>query len=166
MHLDHPLPTLGLSAPAGMASEGASQIVKKISGRGVKTGGFLIRQSKIDKLIAYKHLLSTKQKKDRLDALQLGSGVRIKPTKTQSGGFLGALLASIGIPLALKGLTGKGAPKMGSRHRPPSRGRGAPRMGTYLRYPPPFIGTWDNQVGMGIKKKKPIKKKQREKVFY
>ena len=40
--------TLGLSALAGLASEGASQVVKKISGKGMQTGGFLIPQSKID----------------------------------------------------------------------------------------------------------------------
>ena len=156
--------TLGLSALAGLASEGASQVVKKISGNGVKTGGFLIPQNKIDKLIANKHLLSTKQKKEILDALQSGSGVVIKPTKTQSGGFLGTLLASIGIPMVLKALTGKGAPKIGSPPKNPSRrGKGAPRMGMYR--PPPFIGKWDKQVGMGIKKKGNQKKsQQKEKV--
>ena len=61
--------TIGLSALAGAASEGASQIVKKISGKGVQTGGFLIPQNKIDQLITYKHLLTTKQKKDILNAL-------------------------------------------------------------------------------------------------
>ena len=98
--------TMGLAALAGAASTGASQIVKKIAGKGVKTGGFLIPQNKIDKLIANKHLLTAKQKKAILAALQSGSGVRIKPTKTQSGGFLGTLFASIGIPLVLKALTG------------------------------------------------------------
>ena len=35
--------TLGLSALAGLASEGPSQVVKKISGKGVtKTGGFVL----------------------------------------------------------------------------------------------------------------------------
>ena len=62
--------TLGLSALAGLASEGASQLVKKISGGQV--GGFLILQSKINQLIAYKHLLSTKQKQGILNALQTG----------------------------------------------------------------------------------------------
>ena len=38
--------TLGLAALAGAASTGASEIVKKISGNGVKTGGFLIPQNK------------------------------------------------------------------------------------------------------------------------
>ena len=149
--------TLGLSALAGLASEGASQVVKKISGKGVQRGGFLIPQNKINKLIANKHLLSTKQKKDILEALQSGSGVVIKPTKTQPGGFLGTLLASIGIPMILNALTGKGAPKIGLPIPPPKGGRGAPRMGLYR--PPPVIGTWDNKVGMG-------KKKRREKVYY
>ena len=148
--------TLGLSALGGLASEGASQIVKKIAGKGVQRGGFLIPQNKIDKLIANKHLLSAKQKKDILEALQSGSGVVIKPTKTQSGGFLGTLLASIGIPMILNALTGKGAPKIGLPIPPPQGGRGAPRMGMYN--PPPFIGTWSKQAGMGIKKK-PTKKK-------
>ena len=145
--------TLGLAALAGAASTGASQIVKKISGKGVNTGGFLIPQNKIDKLIANKHLLSAKQKKDILNALQSGSGVVVKPTKTQSGGFLGTLLASIGIPMVLKALTGRGAPKIGLPP-PPKGGRGAPRMGMYN--PPPYVETW-NKVGMG--KKKPKKRK-------
>ena len=150
--------TMGLAALAGAASTGTSQIVKKISGKGVKTGGFLIPQNKIDKLIANKHLLSKRQKEDILAALQSCSGVVIKPTKTQSGGFLGTLLASIGIPMVLKALTGRGAPKIGLPKPPPPRGgRGAPRIGPWE--PPPFIGTWDNQVGMG-KKKKIVQKKE------
>ena len=137
--------TLGLSALAGVASEGASQIVKKISG-----SGFLIPNSKIDQLIAHKHLLSDKQKKDILNALQTGSGVNIKPTKKQTGGFLGTLLASIGIPLALeavKKITGSGGPRIG---RPPKQdGGAAPRLGAY-QPPPPFFGTWE-QAGAGKK---------------
>ena len=142
--------TLGLSALAGVASEGASQIVKKISGR-----GFLIPNSKIDQLIAYEHLLSDKQIKDIRNALQTGSGVNIKPTKTQTGGFLGTLLASIGIPLALeaiKKMTGSGGPRIG---RPPKQdGGAAPRLGAY-QPPPPFYGTWEQpkgRVGAGGKK--------------
>ena len=153
--------TLGLSALAGAASEGASQIVKKISGKGVQTGGFLIPQNKIDQLIAYKHLLTTKQKKDILNALQTGSGVHIKPTKVQTGGFLGTLLASIGVPLAIeaiKKMTGKGAPQMGQpKQRPP---RSIPNPTTVnnqdggLLVPmyrtPPFYGNWPDQtLGMG-----------------
>ena len=94
--------TLGLSALAGLASEGASQVVKKISGKGVQTGGFLIPQDKIQKLIDNKNLLTKKQKQDILNALQSGGRLVIKPTNKQSGGLLGSLLASIGIPLAIE----------------------------------------------------------------
>ena len=156
--------TLGLSALGGLASEGASQIVKKISGKGVQTGGFLIPQNKIDQLITYKHLLTTKQKKDILNALQTGSGVHIKPSRVQKGGFLGTLLASIGVPLALeavKKLTGFGAPQMGQpRQRPP---RSIPKTtninqdgGLLIPYrTPPFYGDWspNSTIGMGTKKK-------------
>ena len=144
--------TIGLSALAGAASEGASQIVKKISGKGLQTGGFLIPNSKIDQLIANKHLLSNKQKKDILNALQTGSGVHIKPTQNQTGGFLGTLLASIGIPLALeafKKMTGSGVPILGTSEL---KGGSAPRLGVY-QPPPPFFGTWE-QGGGGSKKKK------------
>ena len=147
--------TVGLSALAGAASEGASQIVKKISGKGSQTGGFMIPNSKIDQLIANKHLLSNKQKKDILNALQTGSGVHIKPTQKQSGGFLGTLLASIGVPLALeafkKMVGGSGVPRIGKAPAP-LKGGAAPRMGKY-QPPPPFFGTWE-QMGEGKKKKK------------
>ena len=144
--------TLGLSALAGLASEGASQVVKKISGSG-QTGGFLIPQDKIQKLIDNKHLLTNKQKQEILTALQSGGQVVVKPSAKQAGGMLGTILASIGIPLALemaKKLFGKGAPRVG---RPP-KGKGAPRLGAPpfpfpFQRPPPFFGNW----GQGMKKK-------------
>ena len=149
--------TLGLSALAGLASEGASQIVKKISGKGVQTGGFLIPHSKIDQLIAHEHLLTNtnKQKRDIVNALQTGSGVSIKPTKTQTGEFLGTLLASIGVPLAIeafKKLTSGGAPRIGK----PSAisGGAAPRLGMYQ--PPPFFGTWGEGVWGGGERREKV----------
>ena len=151
--------TLGLSALAGLASEGASQVAKKISGKGAMTGGFLIPQDKIQKLIDNKHLLTNKQKQEILTALQSGGQVVVKPSAKQSGGMLGTILASIGIPLALdmvKNLFGKGAPRVG---RPKGKGaprvgrpkgKGAPRLGAPFQRPPPFVGNW----GRGIRKKK------------
>ena len=150
--------TLGLSALAGLASEGASQVVKKISGNGIQSGGFLIPQNKIDQLIAYKHLLTNKQKKDILNSLQSGGQLVVKPTKSQYGGFLGTLLASIGLPLAIeaiKKITGKGAPRMGSDL---IKGHGAPRLGMYQ--PSPFIGTWEEVRKGGGKKKSSQKNKK------
>ena len=146
--------TLGLSALAGLASEGASQVVKKIAGKGLQSGGFLIPQNKIDQLIANKHLLTDKQKRDILNSVQSGGQLVMKPTKSQYGGFLGTLLATIGIPLAveaIKKMTG-GAPRLG----PPKKGHGAPRIGMYQ--PPPFIGTWEQARKGGGKKKKNQKK--------
>ena len=142
--------TLGLSALGGLANEGASQLMKKM------TGGFLIPQNKIDQLIANKNLLTMKQKKDILNAIQTGSGVHIKPTKKQSGGFLSTLLASIGIPMALnaiKKLTGQGAPQMG---QPKPRRSSPTKGGLVIKYqPPPFYGNWPkNTIGMGTKKTK------------
>ena len=63
-------------------------------------------------------------------------------TPKQVGNGIGSILAGIGIPLTLdviKGITDRGAPRMGNR------GGGSPRIGA----PPPFIGTW----GRGKKKK-------------
>ena len=111
---------------------------------------FRIPQNKIDQLIAYKHLLTDKQKRDILNSIQSGGQLVMKPTKSQYGGFLGTLLASIGIPLAveaIKKMTG-GAPRMGSK----LEGHGAPRIGMYQ--PPPFIGTWEQARKGGGKKKK------------
>ena len=155
--------TIGLSALAGLASEGASQIVKKISGKGLQTGGFLIPQNKINQLIAYKHLLTTKQKQDILNALQTGSGVHIKPTKVQTGGFLCTLLASIGVPLALeaiKKITGNGAPQMGQpKQKPPRSNNQNGGLLDPMYITPPFYGNWPNDtIGMEIKKKKAHKK--------
>ena len=151
-----PLVTGALS---GLASLG----VDKIFGKGQRRG-FLVPIDKIAQLVAYKHLLTTGQKKDILKALQTGNGLVIRPTKTQSGGFLGTLLASIGVPLLLNALTGKGlqADSTGSANTtsvyvPPSVTSNHNGHGMITPYPymsPPFFGTWENPVGMGVKKKK------------
>ena len=87
---------LATGALSGLASVG----VDKIFGKG-QEGGFLIPQGKIAQLIKYKHLLSAGQKRDILNALHSGGQLVIKPKRTQQGGFLGTLLASIGVPLLL-----------------------------------------------------------------
>ena len=150
-----PLVTGALS---GLASLG----VDKIFGKGQR-GGLLIPMDKIAQLIAYKHLLTTGQKRDILKALQTGNRLVIRPTKTQQGGLLGTLLASIGVPLLLNALTRRGlqADSTGSANTtsayvPPSvtsndNGRGM--ISPYPYMSPPFFGTWENPVGMGVKKK-------------
>ena len=126
----------------------------------LQRGGFLIPQDKIAQLIAYKHLLSAGQKKDILNVLQSGGQLVIKPTRTQQGGFLGTLLASIGVPLLLNALTGKGlqADRAGSSNTVsvyvPDTTNGHGMIKPYPYMSPPFFGTWNNPVGMGVKKKK------------
>ena len=94
---------LATGALSGLASLG----VDKVFGKG-QQGGFFIPQDKIAQLIANKHLLTTGQKKKILNTLQSGGQLIIKPTRIQQGGFLGTLLATIGVPLLLNALTGKG----------------------------------------------------------
>ena len=154
---------LTTGASSGLASLG----VDKIFGKGQR-GGFLIPMDKIAQLINNKHLLTTGQKKDILKALQTGNELVIRPTKTQSGGFLGTLLASIGIPMLLNALTGKGlqADSTGSANTvsvyvPPSVTSNHNGHGMYNPYPhmsPPFFGSWENPVGAGVKQKTSKKK--------
>ena len=87
------------------------------------------------------------------NAMGKGDKVIIKPTKSQRGGFVGSLLASIGIPLNLQGLMGKGL-----THPPPSppphpSGYGLQVNPPGYYYPQPFIGSWD-QSGKGRKNEK------------
>ena len=104
-----PLANKGIAPIATGALSGLASLgLDKIFGKGVQQGGFLIPQNRIAQMIAYKYLLSAGQKKDILNALQSGGQLVIKPTRTQQGGFLGTLLASIGVPLLLNTLTGKG----------------------------------------------------------
>ena len=146
---------LATGALSGLASLG----VDKIFGKG-QQGGFLIPIDKIAQLINYKHLLTTGQKKDILNAVQTGNGLVIRPTKTQQGGFLGTLLASIGVPLLLNALTGKGlqADNTGSANTMsvyvPDTTNDHGMINPYPYMSPPFFGTWNNPVGTGVKKKK------------
>ena len=130
---------LATGALLGLASLGVDKIFGKSQG-----GGFLVPIDKIAQLINYKHLLTTGQKKDILNALQTGNGLVIRPTKTQQGGFLGTLLASIGVPLLLNALTGKGlqADRTGSANTTsvyvPDTTNGHGMYNPYPYMPPPF----------------------------
>ena len=100
-------------------------------------------------------------------AYKSGGRLVIKPTRRQiEGGFLGTL-ASIGIPIAISlvsKMLGSGlqVDRRGSSntanvyvpHPPPpsTYGEGYPYQS------PPFFGTWENPIGMGVKKKKPKSK--------
>ena len=91
-------------------------------------------------------------------AYQTGGQLVIKPTRKQiEGGFLGTL-ASIGIPMAISLVSKmfggglqvdrRGSSNTANVYVPPTDGGGYPYRS------PPFIGTWENPIGMGVKKKK------------
>ena len=98
----------------------------------------------------------TKAQIDQINKVfKTGGRLVIKPTQKQiEGGLLGTL-ASIGIPMAismLPKLFGSGlqvdrgsSSNTRSVYVPPTQGEGY--------YPPPFIGTWENPIGAGVKKK-------------
>ena len=106
----------------------------------------------------------TKSQIDLINKIyQSGGRLVIKPTRKQiEGGFLGTL-ASIGIPMAISLVSkmfggGLQVDRRGSSntanvyvpHPPPStHGEGYP-----YHFPPPFLGSWENPIGMGVKKKK------------
>ena len=96
--------TASFSALSGAVSGG---IEKAIKGEGL----FKIPKNKVYELKQYKDYLTETQKKQINKASKTGSGIsRFRMTKQQQqeGGFLGTLLASIGIPLLMKAITGKG----------------------------------------------------------
>ena len=101
-------------------------------------------------------------------AYQTGGKLVIKPTRKQiEGGFLGTL-ASIGIPMAISLVSKmfggglqvdrRGSSNTANVYVPSTHGEGYP-----YHFPPPFIGTWENPIGMRVKKKSPNPK---EKVFF
>ena len=133
--------TLGLSALAGLASEGASQLVKKISGGQI----FQIPNQHLFRLAMMSDLLNKGQIRDLAQAHKDGSDMMFKITQKQVGNGIGSILASIGIPMILDAIRGKGV------------GRGGPRIGMPMN-PPPYIGNWPSTSGRG--KKKTTKKGQ------
>ena len=90
--------TLGLSALAGLPSEGASQIVKKISGGQM----FQVPNKNLYMLAQMGDLLTKGQIGDLARAHKLGEDLLFKITQKQVGSGIGTLLASIGIPMIIK----------------------------------------------------------------
>ena len=145
-------PALATGAATGLGELG----IKKLFGRGIT-----IPQKFIPLLPPFANEF-TKAQIDHINKVfKTGGRLVIKPTKTQiEGGFLGTL-ASIGIPMAISlasKLIGSGlqvdkgsSSNTRSVYVPPTQGEGY--------YPPPFLGTWENPIGMGVKKKAKKKSK-------
>ena len=152
---------LATGALSGLASVGVNKL---FDGKGLHVdprygGAFQIPNNMLQNLMNMAHLLTKKQLSDVMNAINMGLDVIIKPTKAQTGRGIGTILASIGIPMLLDSILGKGLQVDRSRSRrslpiyvPKKYG------GEFdLRPPPPFYGSWDQNnypIGMGVKKKK------------
>ena len=172
------VPSLATGALQAIGSMG----MDKIFGSGQR-GGYLIPMENVNQLIQYKDLLTKKQKELIANALHTGSQLIVKPTNKQSGGFLGTLLASIGVPLLMNALTGRGFQVDNRRsrrsvnvHLPKLQNNCNTSISTtakngglvlpMMEYrPPPFYGSFDKPtIGLGISKpKKKMKKAQKAK---
>ena len=150
-----PFALKGVSKVAPAIATGAATAlgdlgIKKLFGKGIT-----IPQTFIPLLPPYANMF-TKAQIDKINKVfKTGGRLVIKPTKTQiEGGFLGTL-ATIGIPMAISlvsKMLGSGlqvdrgsSSNTRSVYVPPTQGEGY--------YPPPFLGTWENPIGMGAKKK-------------
>ena len=176
------LPVVATGAVGALTDFGVSTAL----GSGVSNnqkGGFLIPQDKINQVIAHKNLLTKNQKEQILSSLESGGKLVIKPTPKQRGAFLGTLLASIGVLLLVKALTGGNiqnrqfAVSSKILHipyiplPPKNSGKGMqsrPYSDMFLPYvPPPFWGNPTNPTNAtgteGNKNPKKTKRKQKGK---
>ena len=157
----------GISKVAPALATGAATALGEIGLNKIFGKGITIPKKFFPMLPAIRGEL-TKSQIDLINKMfQSGGRVVIKPTRKQiEGGFLGTL-ASIGIPMAISLVSkmfgsGLQVDRRGTSntanvyvpHPPPStHGEGYP-----YHFPPPFLGSWENPIGMGVKKKKPKSK--------
>ena len=161
--LPYAIKGLSKAAPAlatGAASALGSIGIDKIFGKGITIP---------KKYFPMLHTIKSELTKPQIDLInrlyQSGGRVYIKPTHKQiEGGLLGAL-ASIGIPMAVSIVSkmfGSGLQvdrqaltNTANVYVPQSSGKGWADVYLRAKQPPPFYGTWENPIGMGVKKKKP-----------
>ena len=131
-------------------------------------------------MVAHKNLLTKKHKEQLLSALQPDGKLVNKPTPKQRGGFVGMLLASIGVPLLVKALTGDNIRTRSSlvscrtppiivpkKHGGVTKGSGTGMQNRPARmlpyYPPPIWTNPEDFLGKGVSflgKKKITKRKR------
>ena len=147
------VPALATGAVSALGSLG----VDKIFGNGMH-----IPNQFFPMLPSIASVFTPKQIEKINKVMQTGGRLVIKPTRKQiDGGFLGAL-ASSGVPLAIELVSkifGKGLQVDKTPPPPPP----SPYSNVYLpqsggKYPTPFYGNWNENIGMGKTKKKGKKK--------
>ena len=150
-----PLAVKGVSKVAPALATGAANALGEIGLKKLFGRGITIPKKFFPFLNPIANEFTSAQKDQINKVFKTGGRLVIKPTRQQiEGGFLGTL-AAIGIPSAISlvsKLFGSGlqvdrgsSTNTRSVYVPPTQGEGY--------YPPPFIGTWENPIGMGVKKK-------------
>ena len=150
-----PLAVKGVSKVAPAIATGAANALGEITFKKLMGRGISIPKKFFPFLPPIANEFTPSQREQINKVFKTGGRLVIKPTRQQiEGGFLGTL-ASIGIPMAISlvsKLYGSGlqvdresSNNTRSVYVPPTQGEGY--------YPPPFNGTWENPIGMGVKKK-------------
>ena len=156
-------PALATGAASALGELG----LKKIFGKGIIVPKYYYGY------LPYINNQFTKSQRDLINSrYKSGGQIVIRPTRKQlEGGFLGTL-ASIGIPMAISAVSklfgsglqvdrGVNSGATANIHVPippqSTHGEGYPYRS------PPFIGTWENPIGMGVKKKSTKKKTSKSK---
>ena len=149
----------GISKVAPALATGAATALGEIGLNKIFGKGITIPKKFFPMLPAIRGEL-TKSQIDLINKMfQSGGRLVIKPTRKQiEGGFLGTL-ASIGIPMAISLVSKmfggglqvdrRGSSNTANVYVPSTHGEGYP-----YHFPPPFLGSWENPIGMGVKKKK------------
>ncbi len=147
------------SLATGALSSVGNFATDKILGAG-HGAGMMIPHSNIPQLLPFGNHLSEKQKRDIAIVLESGNDLKIKPTKRQSGGFLGTLLASIGVPILLRALTGSGTGRgmHMNGYAPGTTGMGLQNRPVW--FPPTMMDAPVPTIGRGGKKGKKKQKGQ------
>ena len=166
-----PLAMRGVSKVAPALAPGTASALGEIGLKKLFGKGITILRKYIRMLPPFAREF-TKSQRDQINkAYQTGGRLVIKPTRRQvEGGFLGTL-ASIGIPMAISLVSkmfGSGLPAGAGlqvdRHsssntanvyvpQPPPSTHGEGHY-TYPYRSPPYYGSWENPVGMGVQGKK------------
>ena len=154
----------GISKVAPALATGAATALGEIGLNKIFGKGITIPQKFLPLLPPLAREFTESQINQINKAYKSGGRLVIKPTRRQiEGGFLGTL-ASIGIPIAISLVS-----KMLGSGLQVDRKRSSNTANVYVPHPPPplsthgegypyrsppFIGSWENPIGMGVKKKK------------
>ena len=100
------LPTIAKTVLPGLA-QGVSSALTSL-GINKLFGGSIMMQPEMIEYFSSFNIWTPQQLNDMNNAYNQGSPIQMRLTREQEGGFLGALAASIGIPMLINALTGKG----------------------------------------------------------